>query len=248
MKKIWLLPYTIFIVLCFSCSKDEEMIFEQRPKEIPILYLQSSTAESFMSNVNEMKLSYRGKQLDRIIGGFLEIPTTNGFVPFFTDNVYWDARVNGNRMILEKKSFNKELIFSDRQELLFEGGKIVERKIFEEGTPTRVYSYQYIGGLLKGEYSYVDEQLRSQKTFYFNSVKNLDSLVVSYPNSAFKSVQIFSDYDTKPNKIKGFMVLEEFLPRALSTNNYRRKTTISVSVIGERSFFDEKSWDAKLFN
>jgi hypothetical protein len=102
--------------------------------------------------------------------------------------------------------------------------------------------------LLKGEYCYVDEQLRSQKTFYFNSAKNLDSLVVSYPNSAFKSVQIFSDYDTKPNKIKGFMVLEEFLPRALSTNNYRRKTTISVSVIGERSFFDEKSWDAKLFN
>ncbi|MCS4166485.1 hypothetical protein HS960_22700 [Sphingobacterium paramultivorum] len=220
----------------------------QRPKEIPILYLQSSTAESFMSNVNEMKLSYRGKQLDRIIGGFLEIPTANGFVPFFTDKVYWDVRVNGNRMILEKKSFNKELIFSDRQELLFEGGKIVERKIFEEGTHTRVYSYQYIGDLLKGEYSYVDEQLRSQKTFYFNSAKNLDSLVVSYPNSAFKSVQIFRDYDTKPNKIKGFMVLEEFLPRALSTNNYRRKTTISVSVIGERSFFDEKSWDEKLFN
>ncbi|MNN39117.1 hypothetical protein D3C81_1531440 [compost metagenome] len=220
----------------------------QRPKEIPILYLQSSTAESFMSNVNEMKLSYRGKQLDRIIGGFLEIPTANGFVPFFTDKVYWDVRVNGNRMILEKKSFNKELIFSDRQELLFEGGKIVERKIFEEDTPTRVYSYQYIGDWLKGEYCYVDEQLRSQKTFYFNSAKNLDSLVVSYPNSAFKSVQIFRDYDTKPNKIKGFMVLEEFLPRALSTNNYRRKTTISVSVIGERSFFDEKSWDAKLFN
>ncbi len=248
MKKIWLLPCTIILVLCFSCSKEGEMDLGQRPKEIPILYLQSSTAESFMSNVNEMKLSYRGKQLDRIIGGFLEIPTANGFVPFFTDKVYWDVRVNGNRMILEKKSFNKELIFSDRQELLFEGGKIVERKIFEEGTHTRVYSYQYIGDLLKGEYSYVDEQLRSQKTFYFNSAKNLDSLVVSYPNSAFKSVQIFRDYDTKPNKIKGFMVLEEFLPRALSTNNYRRKTTISVSVIGERSFFDEKSWDEKLFN
>lgn len=248
MKKIWLLPCTIFLVLCFSCSKEGEMDLGQRPKEIPILYLQSSTAESFMSNVNEMKLSYRGKQLDRIIGGFLEIPTANGFVPFFTDKVYWDVRVNGNRMILEKKSFNKELIFSDRQELLFEGGKIVERKIFEEGTHTRVYSYQYIGDLLNREYSYVDEQLRSQKTFYFNSAKNLDSLVVSYPNSAFKSVQIFRDYDTKPNKIKGFMVLEEFLPRALSTNNYRRKTTISVSVIGERSFFDEKSWDAKLFN
>ncbi|WET71344.1 hypothetical protein [Sphingobacterium sp.] len=248
MKKIWLLPCTIILVLCFSCSKEGEMDLGQRPKEIPILYLQSSTAESFMSNVNEMKLSYRGKQLDRIIGGFLEIPTANGFVPFFTDKVYWDVRVNGNRMILEKKSFNKELIFSDRQELLFEGGKIVERKIFEEGTHTRVYSYQYIGDLLKGEYSYVDEQLRSQKTFYFNSAKNLDSLVVSYPNSAFKSVQIFRDYDTKPNKIKGFMVLEEFLPRALSTNNYRRKTTISVSVIGERSFFDEKSWDVKLFN
>ncbi|MGJ1375100.1 hypothetical protein I6I97_10120 [Sphingobacterium multivorum] len=90
--------------------------------QIPILYLESSTAELFMSNVNEMKLSYRGKQLDRIIGGFLEIPTTNGFAPFFTDKVY----LNGNRMILEKKSFNKELIFSDRQKLLFEGGKIVE--------------------------------------------------------------------------------------------------------------------------
>ncbi|HAU55686.1 hypothetical protein [Sphingobacterium multivorum] len=126
MKKIWLLPCTIFLVLCFSFSKDEEGTFEQRPMQIPILYLESSTAELFMSNVNEMKLSYRGKQLDRIIGGFLEIPTTNGFAPFFTDKVYWDVRVNGNRMILEKKSFNKELIFSDRQKLLFEGGKIVE--------------------------------------------------------------------------------------------------------------------------
>lgn len=55
MKKIWLLPCTIFLVLCFSCSKDGEMDFGQRPKEIPILYLQSSTAELFMSNVNEMK-------------------------------------------------------------------------------------------------------------------------------------------------------------------------------------------------
>ncbi len=248
MKKIWLLPCTIFLVLCFSCSKEGEMDFGQRPKEIPILYLQSSTAESFMSNVNEMKLSYRGKKLDRIVGGFLEIPTANGFVPFFTDKVYWDVRVDGNWMILQKKSFDKELIFSDRQELLFEGGKIVERKIFEEGSPTRVYSYQYTGDLLRGEYSYVDEQLKSQKIFYFNSAKNLDSLVVSYPNSAFKSVQIFSDYDTKPNKIKGFMVLEEFLPRALSTNNYLRETIIFVSETGERNLSGERKWDAKLFN
>lgn len=248
MKKIWLLPCTIFLVLCFSCSKDQEMIFGLRPKEIPILYLQSSTAESFMSNVDEVKLSYRGKQLDRIIGGFLEIPTANGFVPFFTDKVYWDFRVNGNWMILEKKSFDKELIFSDRQELLFEGGKIVERKIFEKGIPTRVYSYEYTGDLLKREYSYVDEQLRSQKTFYFNSAKNLDSLVVNYPNSAFKSVQVFGDYDTKPNKIKGLTVLEEFLPRALSTNNYLKKTTIFVSETGERSMSEERKWDAQLFN
>ncbi|HAE67289.1 hypothetical protein [Sphingobacterium multivorum] len=88
--------------------------------------------------------------------------------------------------------------------------------------------------MLKGEYSYVDEQLRSSKTFYFNSAKNLDSLVVSYPNSAFKTVQIFSDYDAKPNEIKGVMVLEEFLPRALSTNNYLRKNTVSISETGER--------------
>ncbi|VXC65789.1 hypothetical protein SPHINGO8BC_150347 [Sphingobacterium multivorum] len=30
------------------------------------------------------------------------------------------------------------------------------------------------------------------------------------------------------------MVLEEFLPRALSTNNYLRKNTVSISETGER--------------
>ncbi len=34
MKKIWLLPCTIFLVLCFSCSKEGEMDLRNKPKKI----------------------------------------------------------------------------------------------------------------------------------------------------------------------------------------------------------------------
>jgi len=37
MKKIWLLPYTIFLVLCFSCSKDIDMMRRRGKKNNRLL-------------------------------------------------------------------------------------------------------------------------------------------------------------------------------------------------------------------
>ncbi|ULT22207.1 hypothetical protein KUH03_22330 [Sphingobacterium sp. E70] len=129
-------------------------------------------------------------------------------------------RQSGN---IRKKSVDKSVTFSDKHELRYQGNKIVERKIFEKTNTPIIYTYEYNGDLLKEEQLYKDGQFLSRRTFYYNAVGNLDSLVVSHNTYTHKSVEIFTDYDKKPNKIKGIMVLEELLPRALSRNNYLKK-------------------------
>jgi len=172
-----------------------------------------------------MKLSYDGGQLTRITGGFTFIPMVGGFRTLFTDQVYWNVVVNDNRVTLEKKSIDKSVAFSDKHELRYQGNKIVERKIFEKANTPIIYTYEYNGDLLKEEQIYKDSQFLVQKSIllYYNTAGNLDSLVVSHNTYNHKSVEIFTDYDKKPNKIKGVMVLEELLPRALSQNNYLKK-------------------------
>jgi len=247
MKKIWLSICILSILVCFSCSKDEEMNLGQGLKEIPMFYLESPTNISFIPTVEVMKLSYQGRQLNRIVGGFTFIPTTAGLSPIFTDQVYWDIRINGKQATLEKKSFDKAVTYSDKQELQYQGNKIVERKIFDKTNAPLTYRYEYIGDLLKEEQLYKDNQFLSKRTFYYNSAGNLDSLLVSHGIYTHRSVEIFSDYDQKPNKIKGLMVLEELLPRALSKNNYLKKSIISITESGERVLREERTWAAQLF-
>lgn len=247
MKKIWLSVCTLSLLTCFSCSKDGEINLGQGLKEIPIFYLESPTNASFVPTVDEMKLSYDGGQLTRITGGFTFMPMVDGFRMLFTDQVYWNVAVNGNQVTLEKKSVDKSVTFSDKHELRYQGNKIVERKIFEKTNAPIIYTYEYNGDLLKEEQLYKDGQFLSRRTFYYNAVGNLDSLVVSHNTYTHKSVEIFTDYDKKPNKIKGIMVLEELLPRALSRNNYLKRTIISISESGERTFGGERTWGAQLF-
>ena len=247
MKKNWLSVCTLSLLTCFSCSKDGEINLGQGLKEIPIFYLESPTNTSFIPTVNEMKLSYDGGQLTRVTGGFTFIPMVGGFRTLFTDQVYWDVAVNDNRVTLEKKSIDKSVTFSDKHELRYQGNKIVERKIFEKANTPMIYTYEYNGDLLKEEQIYKDSQFLSRKIFYYNTAGNLDSLVVSHNTYTHKSVEIFTDYDKKPNKIKGVMVLEELLPRALSQNNYLKKTIITISESGERVLKEERTWGAQLF-
>lgn len=247
MKKNWLSTCVLSILICFSCSKDEEMNLGQGLKEIPIIYLESPANISFTPTVDVMKLSYQGRQLNRIVGGFTFIPTATGFSPIFTDQVYWDIRINGNRAILEKKNSDEAVTYSDKQELQYQGNKIVERKIFDKTNRALIYRYEYTGDLLKEEQLYQDDQFLSKRIFYYNSAGNLDSMLVSHGVYTHKSVEIFSDYDQKPNKIKGLMVLEELLPRALSKNNYLKKSIISIAESGERVLREERTWGSQLF-
>lgn len=244
MKKIYLF-YFLGIFLFVSCSKDEEMNLGQGIKEIPIYYLELPIIPT--PTVNEIKLSYKGRQLTSIIGGFAFMPSAGVPRTVFTDNVYWDVVVKGNRVTLEKKSFDKAITFSNRQELHYQGNKIVERKIFENTNTPIIHKYGYNDDLLKEEQMFRDSQFLSSRTFYYNTAGNLDSLVVSHGFYTHKSVEIFSDYDQKPNRIKGLMVLEELLPRALSQNNYLKKSVISIAESGERVLRQEQTWEPQLF-
>lgn len=177
----------------------------------------------------------------------MPIPGSSGGRYHFTDIIYWDVIIIGDQVKLEKKSSSKEVTFDEKHELRYDKKLITERRIIRGDQPISIYKYEYENDLLKKEYKYLGDRLSSEKTFYFNEKKNLDSIVDESPYSAAKNIEIFTDYDKKTNKIKGIMVLEEFLPRALSRNNYLKKTIISISESGERTFGGERTWGAQLF-
>ncbi|RKE49391.1 hypothetical protein DFQ12_3505 [Sphingobacterium detergens] len=250
MKKIWLFFFHGILFLCFSCSKDKELLSDQGLKEIPVFLL----SPDFLSNYNfypfdnKLKLAYKDRQLSRITGGFLPIPTATGLSYHFTDIIYWDINVIGDRVKLEKKSSDKGVSFDERHELRYHNKLITERRINRGDQSISIYKYEYENNLLKKEYCYLGDRLPLEKTFYFNASKNLDSIVYEYPYSASKIIEIFTNYDQKPNKLRGLLVLEEFLPRALSVNNYMEMNRLYVDEAGNRSPSGERRWDAKLFN
>lgn len=248
MKKIWLLPCTIFLVLCFSCSKEGEMDLGNKPKKIAIFYLNSYIERELISALSEMKLTYKGNKLTRITGDVMPLPLATGYKPYFTDEIYWDVNLSGNRAILKKKSTNAMMAFTETHELLYRNKLIVERTIVQKDVSTNFYSYEYEGNRLKKEYRYVDGKLYTDKTFYFNQKQNLDSIVSEFSYVTSKTVEIFSNYDTQENKVRGLTVLEDLMPRALSKNNYLKKTTVTIFENGQRTPPSEKKWDVSLFN
>jgi hypothetical protein len=191
---------------------------------------------------------YKGDQLSRITGGFLPIPTASGIYYDFTDIVYWDVNVIGNRVKLEKKSSDKGVLFDEKHELQYNYKHIAERRVKRGDQSVNIYKYEYENDLLKKEYRYLDDRLLLEKTFYFNAKQNLDSILYEYPYSDTKIIEIFTDYDQRPNKLKGFLVFEDFIPRALSVNNYLKMNRLSVDESGVRSPAAERKWEAKLFN
>jgi len=249
MKKIWLFFFSGILFLSFSCSKDEKLLPDQGLKEVPVFLL----SPDFLSNYNfypldnKLKLAYKDHQLSRITGGFLPIPGASGTRNDFTDIIYWIISISGNQVKLEKKSSSKEVSFDEKHELRYHNKLITERRIIRSDQPISIYKYEYENNLLKKEYYYLGDQLPLEKTFYFNASKNLDSIVYKYPYSASKIIDIFTNYDQKPYKLRGLLVLEEFLPRALSVNNYMEMNRVYVDEEGGRSPSGDRRWDAKLF-
>ncbi|MDR0264026.1 MAG: hypothetical protein LBJ04_12460 [Sphingobacterium sp.] len=250
MKKIWLLPCTIFLVLCFSCSKNDKLLSNQGLKEVPVFLLTPDILSEykFYPLENKLKLTYKDDQLARITGGFLPIPTVTELSYIFTDIIYWDVNIVGDQVKLEKKSSSSEILFNERHDLWYNNGRITERRIYRSDQPVSRYKYEYENDRLKKEYKYLDDRLSLERTFYFNAKQNLDSILYEYPYSADKVVEIFMDYDQKPNKLKNLLVFEDFIPRALSTNNYLKMSRLYIDDAGIRSPSVERKWDAQLFN
>ena len=171
-----------------------------------------------------------------------------GFTYIFSENIYDEITYIGDKIILEKKSNDPQLIIpSFKRTLILNQDQQIIQKIIEtsESSVIDTLNYEYD---LSGKLSSIKTNLK-ESFFYFNNNDNLDSIISNKYNDQMqlieKTLEKFADYDNAVNPIKNLSIFEELFTRSLSVNNYSfylfEKTTITQN---SQSFFSTyREWN-----
>jgi hypothetical protein len=221
MKKIFIVFASLSMLLIICCRKDE-----------PIIPANSCYYYGYMDYPGYAKpdpdvdytvdIIYNGDKIVKRIGDLIAISPSTGYNYKYTDSIYDELTYFENSIsIIKKTSYQGLSILPDERVIYLDD----QDKMILEVFPTNslfdsiYYSYDAKGLLIesknkKGGY------LIESSNFYYNSQKNLDSIITHDNLNENIKVEIFSNYDNAYNPLKQLIIFKETFKRSLSKNNY----------------------------
>lgn len=211
---------TIFI----SCRKDEPIIknincYSYYYMDYPISLVLPDTCHGKVS------LIYSHANIIKRIGGLTPVSQASGYDYKYSTNICDELTYIDNSVsIVTKITIEGDTWVEKERVIYFDNDKKMILKVAPNVYnlfDTTYYSYNPNGLLTESKIRMGGELIQSSY-YYYNSLRNLDSIVTIDNDGEYKKVEMFSDYDSALNPLKQLIIFEETFHRALCTNNYRK--------------------------
>ena len=245
LKKMKKLTFIVSLFILVGCSKDDDVPPQYNFIEnYHVDYMNYNITPINLVDYGNwlVELEYSNNKIVRRSGAVIEAASIASTE--FTYNTYDELTYDADKITIEKKNVYNES-HSLTTIINLDGDKMIKKvQIYPWNDSIKTaYTYNSDNLLIKTYNEEIDYNNKllffEDATFYYNSSKNLDSIVTirqSYLSSSVpnyepsieeftpykKVVEIFSDYDTSKNLAKNLFIFEETFTRSLSENNYGR--------------------------
>ena len=232
-KSLNIVKAVVMVLLClnfFSCSEESksEVCRTESFQTFNIVY------DEFLPTLYSFNASFDGKirleyddlgRIDKVVGGLQYLPYPSSLSPFSMSNsVEEDVVYEGNKIIVDsERMYVKE--FEIQNDLI-----VSQKTTYAQSLNfflladhcTQLLSYEYQNNVILEK-----ENGLTRRIFHFEN-GNLTTVEFFLRNfnaeNLGKLIYTFSEYDAKPNLLKGkFFIHGNFL-KAFSNNNYKRYT------------------------
>ena len=231
------------LILLISCRNDEpndssetelQNVIEYKANYMDYRNLNYGIYSYTLLSGENVKLEYiNGKVSKRITNLFLY--RNNGpQIPIYFNTID-EITYENNTINVISKSDNESLFPTYQKQISLDGDRISQILVIKSGTIDTL-KFAYNNNLLKYITRY-NKGIKSKSTFYFNSNKNVDSIVTKYGEINYVSDTnysysfnettkrrkklTFSNYDNYKNPLKNLIIFDETFNRSLSANNYK---------------------------
>ncbi len=202
--------------------------------------------------MDTVAIQYNNGNIIKRRGGFLDIL----YSAWFTEDVYDTVTYSTNQVATVKCFNGTGVTFGPNERRFFLTGNKIEKCVIQNGSLTDLYTinYFYNNESIVRRVTYRNH-LVSQADFYYNSNKNIDSIITRYseynpltkeyeinPVDIRRDKEIFENYDTYSNPAKKLVIFEETFNRSLSVNNYRKYSKFKYDKFGATTSSQITNW------
>ena len=240
MKNQILLILNLFIVI--GCRNDElnsseieqQSITEYKATYMDYRNLNYGIAFYTLFGGENIKLEYKNGKISKRISNLLLYRNDGPQIPIYFNTID-EVTYENNSIKVIFKSDNESFFPTYQKQISLDGDKISQILITKSNT-TDTLKYTYKNNLLDYITTY-NKGIKSKSSFYFNSNKNVDSIITRYGNMNYisntdysytfneitkkRKKLIFKNFDNYKNPLKNLIIFDETFNRSLSENNYK---------------------------
>lgn len=199
-----------------------------------------------------VQIKYSNGNIIKRVGGALETYSVKVFDP----SIYEDVTYNMNQAIIIKSTTSSAYSFYPNERRFFYAGNKIEKCVIQKSGSTYfdTTNYFYNNESIVRQIT-IRGHLVSQADFYYNSNKNVDSIITRYAeynpvtrayeidfSSLDRDKEVFENYDNYANPAKKLVIFEETFNRSLSANNYRKYSKFKYDKFGTTRYSQLISW------
>lgn len=253
MKKIILI---IIVITVFGCNDDgEESTSATSVNLIDKYYFKNMMYPvSTLSDANSdnlVKLVYdSNKRIIKRNGGYREIDQSTGYTHAYDETIYDEITYSGNQIFIQRKSSSniftptkyEATIFFDNE--LKYTKKIVQDLSTFPQTYTLFYFFDSDKNLIKTQKTY--SNIIETSNYFFDNKKNIvkiETVKLQNEIQLSRTTELFSDYDSSENPIKGLAMFDELFYRCLSKNNFKKYERNEYNAANELIASSYRTWN-----